>query len=155
MFSRCVYFLGLFSLVMVLAGCADQYGGRMEVSGKVKLVNEPLKDGAIEFVPLEQTNLDTKGGGAITNGEYKIPRKNGLKPGKYLVRLTSGDGKTPATNDEAASPGGSTNIVSVDRIPEDWNVNSQHKIDVTSNGSNKFDFEVPNLNPRLLKQKKR
>lgn len=154
MVSRHVISLSVgFLTAAVLMGCADSYGGRLEVSGKVKLVTEPLKDGAIEFVPLE--SQDTRGGSAITNGEYKIGRKDGLKPGKYLVRLTSGDGKTPATNEDAASPGGSTNIVSVDRIPPEWNTNSQHQVEVKSSGANEFNFDIPNINPRLSKKKSR
>ena len=149
MFSLRALVLGsLLPLMVALsAGCSDKYGGRMEVTGAVKLQGQPLKDGLIRFVPLD--GQDTSSGGSIVNGEYKIPRANGLKPGKYLVQLTSGDGKTP-NDEEAGGPGGSTNIVSVDQIPDEWNARSKQQVEVKSSGANRFDFDVP-LNPRLKK----
>src|SRR5262249_36311825 len=104
------------------------------------------------FAPLD--GQDTQSGAGIVKGQYKVPRQNGLKPGKYLVRLTAGDGQTPANpeirlptnNDEAAGPGGFRNIVSLDLIPEDWNTNSKHQVEVKSSGVNKFDFDIPNVN---------
>jgi hypothetical protein len=135
----------------------------MAVSGQVKLVGEPLKDGAIQFVPLEKTNQDTQGGAPIADGAYTIPRKDGLKPGKYLIRITSGDGKTAAfgsrvtpggkSSEEAGGPGGALNIVSVDQIPDEWNAASQKQVDVKSDGPNKFDFDIPNRNPYLKKRR--
>jgi hypothetical protein len=133
----------------LLAGCSDPYGGRMAVSGAVKLQGEPLKDGSITFVPLD--GQDTQSGAGITNGGYKVPREHGLKPGKYLVQLTSGDGKTPDREEDIAGPG-STNIVSVDRIPPEWNTDSKQQIEVKSGGANQFDFDIPDINPRLKKR---
>src|SRR3954469_7564615 len=76
-----------------LAGCGESTDGRQEVSGTVKLKGEPIKDGAIiMFEPLE--NQGTGGNATVTGGAFLIPRANGLKPGKYLVRVTAGDGKT-------------------------------------------------------------
>jgi hypothetical protein len=135
-------------VAVVLPGCSDPYGGRMEVSGNVTLQGERLKEGSIIFVPLDKQ--DTQGGTQILSGEYKIPPQNGLKPGKYLVRLTSGDGKTPA-NEEIAGPGGSANIVSVDLIPEEWNTRSKQEVEVKANNVNKFDFKIPNKNTRKKK----
>jgi hypothetical protein len=135
----------LFAMTAVaVAGCADPYAGRMEISGTVNLEGKPLKEGSIQFVPLDE-KVGTQTGGPIANGEYKIPREGGLKPGKYLVRITSGDGKTPA-DEEAGNPGGSTNIVSFDRIPPDWNVNSKQEVVVKSPGPNQFDFAIPKAN---------
>ena len=92
----------------------------------------------------------------IVEGEYDIPRQNGLKPGRYLVRLTSGDGKTIARGaarhdknppkEQVGAPGGTTNIVSMDRIPEEWNVRSKQEKEVKANGVNRFDFNIPNAN---------
>jgi hypothetical protein len=139
----------LLAAPLVLAGCSDQYAGRMAVSGNVTLEGQPLDGGSISFEPIDQ-GLDTRAGGEVKNGRFSIPRESGLKPGKYLVRLTAGDGKTP-TNEEAGAPGGSTNIISVDRIPEDWNVNSKHEVEVKADGSNTFEFPIPKANPKARK----
>jgi hypothetical protein len=102
----------------IVAGCSDPYVGRKEVSGTVTLQGQPIKDGSIIFYPLD--SKETQGGAQIIQGEYKMAGQNGLKPGKYLIRLTAGDGKTRAAGEQIAAPGGSTNIVSMDLIPEDW-----------------------------------
>jgi len=153
MFSRRALYLC--SIVLIAAalcgGCSDPYGGRMEVRGDVKLQGQPLKEGMIIFEPLDKQ--DTHSGAPITNGEYQVPKERGLKPGKYLVRLTAGDGKTPARisaredknpKHEAAAPGGSTNIVSMDLIPDDYNIRSKQQIEIKSDRVNRFDFNIPN-----------
>jgi len=129
------------ALSLAVIGCSDPYAGRYELSGKVTLPSGPIKDGIILFDPLD--NQDTKGVSQILNGTYKIPRENGLKVGKYLVRITAGDGKTPA-NQEAGAPGGSTNIVSKDLVPEAWNTKSTEKIEIKATGPNTFDFNITN-----------
>jgi len=116
----------------------------MAVSGGIKLKGEPLKSGSISFFPLE--NQETKSGSTIIGGEYNLPRKDGLKPGKYLVRITAGDGRTPANAEEIAGPGGSANIVSMDLIPEEWNTNSKQQVEVKANGDNRFNFDIPYVN---------
>lgn len=139
--------------ILAMVGCGGGSGGKLEVSGKVTLEGQPLKDGSIMFVPLDKEG--TQGAGAIDSGNYKIPSKHGLKPGKYLVQITSGDGVTRADgggNEEAGGPGGSTNIVSVDRVPEDWNVSSKQQVEVKSSGKNVFDFAIPNANPKAKKR---
>jgi hypothetical protein len=128
------------------AGCSDPYAGKYEVSGTVKLKGQPIKDGAI--VMLEALENQGTGGQATTSGgAFTIPRQNGLKPGKYLVRVSAGDGKTavnPTNPDEPPGPGGpgGTNIVSKELVPADWNVRSKQEITVTKDGPNKFDFDI-------------
>jgi hypothetical protein len=127
-----------------LAGCTDEFAGRAAISGSVKLKGQPIPDGAIVmFEPLE--NQDTAGNATVTGGEYTIPRSAGLKPGKYLVRVTAGDGKTainPVDPDAPPGPGGS-NIISQDIVPKEWNVNSKQEVTVTTDGPNRFDFDIP------------
>lgn len=135
-------------VLLVAAGCSDPYAGRLEVTGAVKLAGQPLKDGSITFIPLEKQQ--TQSGAAITNGEYRIP-PSGLMPGKYLIQITAGDGRTPA-NEEVAAPGGSTNIVSVDQVPEEWNVKSKQEREVKASSPNRFDFEIPNVNPKAKRR---
>jgi hypothetical protein len=121
------------------AGCKGPYSERKEISGTIKLGGEPL-NGDIEFEPLE--NQATKSGTTIFNGEYRILQRDGLVPGKYLVRITAGDGVTPANPEDIAGPS-STNIVSKDRIPDDWGVKSKQEVTVTKEGPNKFNYDIP------------
>jgi hypothetical protein len=139
---RALLFGACFLLAAAPAGCSD-YGGRLAVHGEVTLQGQPLKEGVISFVPLD--GQDTQSGAPVVNGTYAVPRQSGLKPGKYLVQLTAGDGKTPH-DEEAAAPGGSTNIVSFDLIPEEWNVRSTQKVEVKKDGDNQFNFNVPRAN---------
>jgi hypothetical protein len=145
MVSRRALVLGsvVFVVMAAAAGCSDQYEGRMEITGGVTLKGEPLPKGSIAFEPLD--GQGTLSGAPVTNGEYKIPRPNGLKPGKYVVRITAGDGKTPVNEEEAGGPGGSTNIVSWDLIPADWNTKSKQQVEVKASGPNKFDFDIPTI----------
>ena len=130
---------------VLIIGCSDPYPGRHEVSGMVKLKGQPIKNGAlIEFAPLE--NQDTGANATITDGAYRIPRQNGLKPGKYLIRVTAGDSKTavnPVNSNEPPGPGGGANIISKDLVPPDWNRASKQQVTVTNEGPNKFDFDIP------------
>jgi hypothetical protein len=139
-------------LAVFAAGCTDQYAGRLPVSGTVTLEGQPLKEGSIQLLPLE--NQDTQTGSAIVDGKFTIEKRDGLKPGKYMVRITSGDGVTPANSneEEAAGPGGSTNIVSVDRIPADWSDQSKQQIEIKAAGDNVFKFEIPKA--RVIKKKR-
>jgi hypothetical protein len=141
----------VFLAAVALAGCSDPYAGRQEITGAVTLAGQPLKAGTITFFPLD--GQGTQSGSGIADGTYKVPRQTGLKPGKYRIEITAGDGKTSVTNpEEAGGPGGSRNIVSVDMVPEDWNTKSKREITVTSAGPNKFDFEIPNVNPRARRR---
>src|SRR5262245_23184848 len=106
MLSRRTFFLRCVASVLALAGCSGSRGGRQAVAGGVKLAGEPLGEGRVLFFPLD--GQDTQGGAAVVNGEYRIDRKHGLKPGQYLVRVTAGHGRT-AANGEAGGPGGSAN----------------------------------------------
>ena len=135
---------GILTAAFLICGCSDSHDGRMEVSGKVKLRGQPIKDGAIVmFEPLD--NQDTGGNVTVAGGSYTLPRPVGLKPGKYLVRVTAGDGTTAVNPVDPESPPGptGTNIISRDLVPPAWNVQSNQQITVTKDGPNKFDFDIP------------
>lgn len=128
---------------LILTGCSGTDQGRMEVAGTVKLKGSPLKDGIVLFDPVD--GQDTSASTQVVDGGYNIPREYGLKPGKYLVRVTAGDGKTavnPVDPDEPPGPGGGTNIISKDLVPASWNTNSKQQVTVTTEGPNKFDFDI-------------
>lgn len=129
---------------VLAAGCSSSYDGRMEVSGTVKLKGEAIKDGAIVMLePLEDQG--TAGNATVSGGAFMIPKASGLKPGKYLVRITVGDGKTavnPVDPDSPPGPGGN-NIISKELVPVNWNVNSKQEVTVSKDVTNKFDFSIP------------
>jgi hypothetical protein len=138
--------------VAVTAGCSDYSGGRKEITGTVKLVGEPIQDGTIQFKPLE--NQPTTQGAQIVNGKYKIPRNQGLLPGKYRVEVSCGDPNVSVHDEDfAPGPSGGRNVLAVDRVPEDWNLKSKQQVEITADGPNQFDFDIPKLNPRYKPKK--
>jgi hypothetical protein len=141
---RSVFRLSLaVTLAALAAGCGDKYGGRVEVSGTVKLKGQPVKSGIVMFEPVG--GQGTSASAPITDGNYKLVRESGLKPGKYLIRVTAGDGTTPVNlnPNEPPGPGGKgTNIVSKELIPPEWNVRSKQEREVTSENPNKLDLDI-------------
>jgi hypothetical protein len=123
-------------------GCGQDYGGRREITGTIKLKGQPLDQGQITFMPLSD-DRSTQAGALIASGSYQIERAQGLVPGKYKVIITSGDGRTPADQpDQAPGPSGA-NIISKDRIPKDYNTHSKQEVEVTEKGPNVFDYDIP------------
>ncbi len=135
---------GILLAALIAAGCSNSHDGRLEISGTVKLRGEAIKDGAIVLLePLEEQG--TAANATVTGGAFSIPKLSGLKPGKYLVRITAGDGKTAVNPVDANSPPGpgGTNIISKELVPADWNVNSKQEVTVAKDSPNKFDFSIP------------
>jgi hypothetical protein len=130
--------------LFLAAGCGKD-DGRLEVSGTVKFKGEPIKDGAnVRLVAVEpadngEASAQTAGGG------FTVPKASGLKPGKYLVQFSLGDGKTavnPVDPNAPPGPGGGTNIISKELIPLKWGTQSKETVTVTKEGPNKFDFVI-------------
>lgn len=130
-------------LAILTMGCGQSYGGRKEIKGTVKLKGEPINEGTIDFFPASG-DLATKSGAQILKGSYKIPAEFGLLPGKYRVSITAGDGRTrpDAPADQPPGPTGA-NIVSKDRVPKEYNIESKVEVDVTDKGPNIFDYDIP------------
>jgi len=137
--------------IVLLVGCGPA-DNRQAVSGTVVFRGAPLKTGTIEFVP--EGGQGSSSGAAIQEGKFSIPKASGLLPGKYLVRVTAGDGKTRINSEEdAGGPGGDTNIVSVDLIPPEWAEASTQTVEVQAGKGNEFAFDIPKA--REAKGKKR
>ncbi len=134
----------LIILTTLFVGCSDPNGGRMEVSGAVKLKGKPLADGTVSFEPLD--GQPTRATAMLTAGEFTIPKPTGLVPGRYLIRVSAGDGKTavnPVNPDNPPGPTGGTNIISKELVPADWNVDSKQEREIVKVGLNRFEFEIP------------
>ena len=76
----------------LMAGCSGSRDElpREPVSGTVMMDGQPLAEGAIQFTPAAGS-----GGPAISytapidNGEFSIPRADGLVPGSYKVSISA------------------------------------------------------------------
>ena len=127
--------------ILGVVGCGDRFDGRVEVNGAVKFKGQSLTDATVSFSPLEGQN--TQAQVLVTDGKYRIERQSGLKPGKYLIRVSKGDGKTVyLAKGEAPGPT-NTNIISKELVPDDWNVNSKQERTVSKDNPNTFDFSIP------------
>jgi len=126
-------------LVIILAGCGST-SDRLAISGEVSLDGVPLDGGWIRFTSLEGQDLMASGA-VIQNGRYSIPAKKGLRPGTYRVEMSSPDLAAPPvmvrdTPDSMGIP------AAPDRIPPEYNVNSEKTIEVTIDGDNHFVFDI-------------
>ncbi len=105
-------------LSILILGCnGSATGGRLPVSGKVTVKNEPLKSGTIEF-----DSPDSRSGASIVDGSYNIPGPQGLMPGKYTVRISS----TSSSQATPAMPGESAAVEKTNKelIPAEYNTKS-------------------------------
>jgi hypothetical protein len=135
--------LALAVALAFVAGCSAS-DDRVEVTGTVTLKGTPLKNGTVTFAPLEGQKFGATE--TIRDGNFGIPKETGLTPGKYLIRVSAGDGKTavnPVDPNNPPGPGGGTNIISKELVPSDWNVNSKQERTVTKENPNRFDFVIP------------
>lgn len=124
-------------IVTLMTGCGSSNPlNRQAVSGTVSLGGEPIASGSIEFQPTGAGG--TMSGAVITNGEYQIPLESGLPPGEYLVRISSAD-----ENAEPVEAPGESNKLAVEKIPAEFNSESNVNRTVEAGKANVFDFEIP------------
>jgi len=129
----------ILALLVIASGCGDDPIGRRAVSGTVKFDGAPLQAGNISFQPTE--GQPTYGGATITAGKFSMPRDQGLVNGKYQVSINSpvpGTGGKPAPD---AMPGDPP-ALSSELIPPNWNVASDHFIEIKKEGPFTFDFDI-------------
>src|SRR5262245_39882142 len=139
---RFAFFVGFLLGVLVLgalSGCGDPRN-RQEVVGEVTLKGKPVEDGIIQFAPLD--GQETGDGAQIVKGKYQIPREKGLSPGKYKVSIYAGDGRSGAGDASPDSPHAGLKP-GKERIPPEYNEQSNIVKEVKKGEPNKFDFTIP------------
>lgn len=131
-------FLGLLSIAaLVGCGVAADPLGRQDISGEVTLKNEPL-DGASILFEAEDPSIPTSGGATIENGKFELPKGRGLAPGTYKIRISAAGGNRETITDAPGEP-----EVSTERVPSNWNSQSDQTITVEGSGKNHFVFNIP------------
>jgi len=76
--------IGILALLASACGSGDPLG--VGVSGTVTYKGKPIKEGLITFIPTVGTQ-GPKAGANIDEGQYSIPRRGALAPGKYRVEI--------------------------------------------------------------------
>lgn len=137
--QRTALLLFLLGSLSPTIGCGPDTGGRVGVSGNVTLQGEPLESGTIQFVAADGSQMS---GATITAGKYDIPAMQGLRPGKYTVRVSAVEEATDAAPE---APGDSTVADATNRelIPAEFNVNSTLSTEITSGSANTYDVTIP------------
>jgi len=123
----------------LIVGCGQSTGDRVPLSGEVTLDGEPLDQGSIEFHPEGEGLVLT--GGPIQDGRFEIPAKQGAKPGSYVVRIFSAAEGAPVNPDQPPGPE-AVGQVSEERIPPQYNTDSELEVVVGEAGADDLRFEI-------------
>ena len=134
---RQVVALGISGLF--IGGCGAG-SDKLPVSGEVNLDGAPLESGAIRLTSIAAEKAQATGA-YIDNGQFDIPQSKGLSPGTYHVEINSPNEDAPPVMDRA-TPGGPGIPTQPDRIPPEYNINSQQRVEVTADGDNHFVFDI-------------
>lgn len=129
-------------LILLTACCLVGCGGgpeTLEISGTVSLKGKSLDQGTIQFIPLDESGSPS--GGIIQDGKYHLEGRQGLRPGKYRVVISSGDPNQP----DPEGPPGESGPPAKERIPSRYNVASEKNpvtVEVKEGQKNEFNFPI-------------
>lgn len=121
-------------------GCGAR-SDRLKVTGSVKLNGVPLNEGSIRLSSVGTEKLFASGA-MIQNGEFTVPQEKGLPPGTYAVEISSPDPNAPLVRSRAAPGEPILPPTAPERIPAEYNSQSKHKIEVSADSDNHFEFDI-------------
>ena len=139
MSTRLVAFAAALLGALICPGCGDASRQHHEVSGWVTFKGEAVVDGTIQFFTVGEKPF-LAGGAMIRDGEYRLPAEHGLKPGSYVVRISSPETVKPPTH--AQHDVMNVPFLSRERIPSKFNTESILKIEVRVGEPGEFDFTL-------------
>lgn len=137
----------VFCLFGFFIGCGSRDKipeGLTPVSGKVTFNGEPIAIGSIAFVPVDQ-EAGQRGDGrsvSITDGVFSLGSMLSMRPGEYIVQVTSQRSYDKTTKGEVTPQTEDQNIVREELIPVKYNKKSELRATVTESGPNTFDFDL-------------
>lgn len=135
-FSRGRVVCLLFGVMLTLPGCSSSKPPlpRANVSGTVTVNGQPASNLLISFVP--QGNVKgPRSSALVTDSKYSLDETSGPLVGLMRVEIT-----TALEDDEPRD--GQVKPFTPERIPAQYNVNSQLSAPITADGPNKFDFSL-------------
>lgn len=132
-------------VLAVLAGCGGPDGPEMvDISGTVTYKGEPIKDGAIRFLPQEGTEARVTPV-MIVDGQYSASGKTGLAVGSYKVEFHSYETATAQASSDPAQEGEiiPAMIQKKELLPEKYYRDPQETITIEpGSGSITKDFQL-------------
>jgi hypothetical protein len=123
---------------MAAVGC-QKSSDRLPVTGTVTLDGTPLSEGSIRFSSTSGSLVAS--GAMIRDGQYEIAAEKGLPPGTYRLEITSPDNNAKPIV-YRAGPGDPGTLTQPERIPTEYNIESNKSVEVTADGDNHFAFDI-------------
>ena len=130
----------LLATALVFVACVGCGRGlnKSAIKGTVKFKKgEVIDRGMIEFSPADPKS-GNQSGALISDGAYNIPQDKGLRPGKYIVRISAPSGLLSGQG----APGSGKMELPKERVSEIYNSKSKLEVEVKQESSQTFDFEV-------------
>jgi hypothetical protein len=130
-----VLFQSRMSVILLAMFCAGCSKGRPmgDVQGRVTLNGQPLKEGAVRFIPI---NGDTQAtGGMVRDGSFKVQVPVTKQRVEFSANVVDKEKTPPNANGDQ--------IVMKILVPERYNTRSELTLDVVS-GLNEPVFELKN-----------
>jgi hypothetical protein len=129
--------LGAALVLVACVGCGHRLN-KSAINGTVKFKKgEVIDRGMIEFSPADSKS-GNQSGALISDGAYDIPQDKGLRPGKYIVRISAPSGLLSGQG----APGAGKMELPKERVSEVYNAKSKLEVEVKQESSQTFDFEV-------------
>jgi hypothetical protein len=125
--------LTVLCLASLVAGCGGT--DQLEVQGTVSYDGQPVKAGAIAFVPAANQGLSA--GGTVLDGKYHIPAHIGPKTGAYRVEIRW----AKPTGKKIKSETGATLELTEEGLPAKYNDQSELTAELKP-GSNTVNFDL-------------
>lgn len=131
-------------LLALAAGCGRSGADLQPVSGVVTVNQQPLSAGVIRFCPLQGTKGRASSAG-VRDGEFTIPRKDGLVPGEYRVEIEAAVDLGFEIDDDIAFAKRGGKPLPPNPVPPRFNRNSTLTAAVAPGDDNilEFDLDVP------------
>ena len=133
----------MFALVLVACGCGKSNPeGRMDVSGTIKLNGQLLTTpGTIKFEPIGGDPQDG-GSGRVVDSKFLLTGMDGIKPGKYKVKIGVEQLYDRKTGEPSTAQTGDFDSYRVHFVPPEFNANSTIEFEVVQGKRNVFDYDI-------------
>ncbi len=132
----------LLAMLPLCGGC-DNGPPRAAVRGMVTLGGEPLKQGVIQFVPLDE-GAGPKYSLPIVDGQFEAPAAAGPPAGNHRIEIQStyNGGYAPDDEQAVAKIKAAGKRLETVQVPRKYNRQSELKAELLATGVNELEFKL-------------